>query len=191
MQGFRQQAQPTTKDKFRSFEAELKNLQMATRMTQMMLQQLLQSSKNMGEDLSKLFQIVNELQYKSIAIQRAANLDNDQLAATANELRLKDFQEASDKQDQAEGFEAIDAVEEDSTVILTSTTKTTPDAGIFRSRIKLSDSGVPDLINGLTGKPVGTKVSVKLNNTEHEVELLGIRRPKRQPTEQPELKTVQ
>jgi wyosine [tRNA(Phe)-imidazoG37] synthetase (radical SAM superfamily) len=180
MQGFRQQAQPTTKDKFRSMDTELKNLQMATRMTQMMLQQLLQSNKNMGEDLSKLFQIVNELQYKTIAIQKTAGLNQDALAAEANNLRLKDFQEASDKQDAAEGFEVIDTVEDDSVVILTSTTSTTPDAGIFRSRIKLSDAGVPDLINGLRGKQVGTKVAVKLNGTDHEVELLGIRRPKRQ-----------
>lgn len=48
---------------------------------------------------------------------------------------------------------------------------------IFRSRLKLSECGVPDLIQGLMGKTIGTKVAVKLNGIDHVVELLAIRKP--------------
>lgn len=189
--GFRQQPQASAKDKFRSVDVELKNLQMASRITQMMCQRLMESNKNMGEDLAKSFQIINELQYKVLAMQSVAQLDETKVNSLISELRLKDFNEASDKQDIADGFTVIDSVEEDSTVILTSTTPGT-DAGIFRSRIKLSESGVEDLIKGFAGKGVGTQVTAKLNGLEHTVELLGIRRPKAQPVEATEtLKVVE
>ena len=70
-------------------------------------------------------------------------------------------------------------VEADSTVVITSTAKDAEgnDRGIFRSRLKLSESGVPALITALTGKPAGTKVTVSLNGIDHEVELLAIRNP--------------
>lgn len=179
--GFRQQPQPSTKDKFRSVDVELKNLQMSARITQMMCQRLMENTKGIGSDVAKLFQLVSELQYKFLAVQKASGLDVAQLNKIAEELRLKDFVEASDKQDAEEGFTVADTVEDDSTVILTSSTGTEPDQGIFRSRIKLAEAGVPELVEGLKGQTVGTKVKAKLNGVEHEVELLGIRRPKREP----------
>lgn len=175
--GLRQRPQPSTKDKFRELDVELKNTQMASRFTQMMVQQMIQNSKSMGEDIGRLFQLCNELQYKFLALQEVTGASVDQLAEVAARLRLKDFEEASSKEDQVKGFTVIDAVEDDSTVILTSTTKETPDQGIFRSRVRLSETGSPELIQGLTGKGVGTKVVAKLNGVEHEVELLGIRKP--------------
>ncbi len=174
--GFKQMPQLSTKDKFRHFETELKNQQMASRISQMMVQQLIQNSKSMGEDVSKLFQLANELQYKFLALQEVLGVDTAALNAVTARLRLKDFEEASAKEDLEKGFTAIDTVEEDSTVILTSTTGAA-DQGIFRSRVKLTDTGSPELIQGLMGKAVGTKCTVKLNNVDHEVELLGVRKP--------------
>jgi hypothetical protein len=174
---FRQQPQPSTKDKFKTMDVELKNMQMAGRITQMMCQRLMENNQGMQGDMSRLFQLVSELQYKYLALQKVSGVDVDKLAAVAEELRLKDFEEASDKQDKAEGFVVADVVEANSTVILTSTTQQNPDQGIFRSRIKLAEAGVEELVNGLLGKSVGTKVKAKLNGVEHEVELLGIRKP--------------
>ncbi len=176
--GMRQKPQGSAKDKFRAVDAELKNSQMAARITQMMVQQLVQNNRNMSEDVSKLFQQFTELQYKFLGLQKHLAIDVEQLGKVTNELRLADFHEASDKEDLKEGFTTIDAVEDDSTVILTSTTGAGQDAGIFRSRVKLTDTGSPELIQALAGKPVGTKASVKLNGVDHEVELLGVRRPK-------------
>lgn len=175
--GFRQAPQLSAKDKFNGVDVELKNVQMASQVTQMMCRRLMENTKGMGEDLARLFQLVSETQYKLLAVQQVAGLDPASLAATANDLRLKDFVEASDKQDAQDGFTTIDAVEEDSTVILTSTAGESLDQGIFRSRIKLADSGASELIQGLVGQAVGAKVKAQLNGIEHEVELLGIRRP--------------
>lgn len=175
--GFKQQPQLSTKDKFRHFETELKNSQMASRISQMMVQQLIQNGKSMGEDVSKLFQLASELQYKFLALQEVMGVDVAALNAVTTRLRLKDFEEASTKEDLEKGFTAIDTVEDSSTVILTSTTAGGADQGIFRSRVKLTDTGSPELIQGLMGKTVGTKCTVKLNNVDHEVELLGVRRP--------------
>jgi hypothetical protein len=120
--------------------------------------------------------LISELQYKVLAIQSVGAFEVEKLSAQANELRLKDFNEASDNADKADGFTIGTEVNADSTVILTSTTDGT-DQGIFRSRIKLSDCGVKDLIDAFMGREVGAKAVVMLNNVEHVVELLGIRQP--------------
>lgn len=158
-----------------SMDKELKNVQMSVRVSQMMLQQLLQSMQTMQKDLGKAFGTINELQYKMLAFQSVANVDLVAMEAKANEFRLKDFNEASDAEDVASNFTVGDVVQEDSTVILTSTAA--DGTGLFRSRIKLAESGVPALVEGLTGKTVGTKVKCVLNGVEHEVELLGVRNP--------------
>lgn len=183
--GFKQQPQLSTKDKFRHYDTELKNIQMASRITQMMVQQMIQNNKSMGEDISRLFQLFNELQYKFLALQEVTGTDMTKLSDAAARLRLKDFEEASDKEDTDKGFTVVDTVEENSTVILTSTTKETPDQGIFRSRVSLTETGSPELIQGLMGKTVGTKVAVKLNGVDHEVELLGVRQPAPEPEQAP------
>lgn len=173
---FRVPQQPSTKDKFKQLHTEVQNLTMASRISQMMVQRLLQNDQNIGNDISKLFQLVTELQYKVLALQQYSSIDAVKLAEISNELRLRDFTEASDKEDQALHFSVVDTVEDDSTIIITSRTEV-EDQGIFRSRIKLADTGSPELIQGLLGKTVGTKLTVKLNGVDHEIELLGIRRP--------------
>lgn len=176
--GFRQQAQPSKKDMFKQLQTEVANLQMAGRISQMMTQQLLQNTKNIGEDLGRAMSLISELQYKLLAVQKVSNLDITALGAVADDLRLKDFEEASSKEDASQNFTNADVVGAESTVILTSTTEN--GQGIFRSRIKLAECGVPDLIKGLDGKSVGEKVEVALNGVQHTVELLGIRDPQPQ-----------
>lgn len=176
MKGFRQQPQDSRKERLRSLETELKNMQMAMRISQMMLQQSMQNMQGMKQDLGAAMGLINELQYKILGVQRLTGLDSAQLAAIADELRLKDFNEASDKEDAEQGFTVGTVVNQDSTVILTSKTEGS-DKGIFRSKIKLSECGVPDLIKAFEGREVGAKALVQLNGAEHEVELLAIRQP--------------
>jgi hypothetical protein len=176
MSGFRQQPQDSRKERLRNIEAELKNMAMAARVSQMMTQQMMQNMQNMSQDLGRALGLINELQYKLLAIQKVSGLDVSALGAVSDELRLKDFQEASDKEDAEQNFTVGTAVNQDSTVILTSTTENL-DKGIFRSKIKLAECGVPDLIKGLMDREVGAKVIVQLNGAEHTVELLGIRQP--------------
>lgn len=155
---------------------QAENVSMAGRVTQMMVQQLLQQVQTLGKDLGKAFGTINEMQYKVLAMQQIGNFDMAAMATKADELRLKDFIEASDAEDLAGQFTHGDVVQPDSTVIITSSTAGT-DAGIFRSRIRLADCGVPALIQGLLGQGPGAKVACQLNGAEHVIELLAIRNP--------------
>lgn len=176
MKGFSQPAESSKKKQLRELKTELANIQMAGRISQMMIQQMMNNNKTMAEDLGRALGLINELQYKLLAIQRVSNLNVDNLSMVADELRIKDFNEASDTEDQRDGFTVATSVSPDSTIILTSETES--GKGIFRSRIKLSDCGVPSLITELAGKSVGDKVVVKLNEQDHTVELLGVRNPR-------------
>jgi hypothetical protein len=176
MKGFRSQPQSSRKEKMREVDVELKNLSMSVRISQMMTQQIMQNLKPMHEDLARVTGLIQELQYKVLAAQKVSGLDVEQLNAVANEMRLSDFNDASDKEDQTAGFTVGDVVNEQSTVVLTSTTEA-KDRGIFRSRLKLAECGVPDLIKAFMGREVGAKAVLQLNEIEHVVELLAIRQP--------------
>lgn len=177
--GFRVPPAPSKNEQMRNIDTELKNLQMAGRVSQMMIQQLLTNIKSMGDDLGYALNQLSELQYKQSALEKLLNTDPTALANIANEQRLVDFDKASAQQDTKDNLIAAEAVSADSTITLRSDAKdeTGQDRGIFRSRIKLSESGSPDLIAQLTGKTVGAKVQVKLNGVDHTVELLSIRTP--------------
>jgi hypothetical protein len=186
--GAKLEPQPNNSQRIRELDTELKNVQMAGRLTQMMLQQMLTNFQNLSKDLGKAFGVVNELQYKILAMQSLYSEDEmTSISQKAEALRLKDFEEASAAEDTEGNFTFGDKVQENSTVIITSTTQ--DGAGLFRSRIKLAESGVPALIQGLMGQGVGTKVKCQLNGADHEVELLGIRNPP--PTEKVEQATAE
>jgi hypothetical protein len=180
MKGFRTAPQANRKEKLRELETRLTNLEMASRISQMMTQQIMQNLKPMHEDIGRALGIISELQYKILAYQKVSGLDVTKLNEVANGLRLTDFCEASDKEDAERGFTNGTIVDESSTIILTSITEE-KDRGIFRSRIKLSECGVPDLIKAFMGREVGAKALVQLNGVQHEVELLAIRQPAPEP----------
>jgi len=173
--GVKQEPKLNKTELLATMDKELKNMQMAGRVTQMMVQQLMQNLQNVTQDLGKAFGTINEMQYKVLAMQSVGNFDLVAMEAKANEMRLNDFVEASDAEDKAGNFTIAEKVQDDSTVIITSTAADS--AGIFRSRVKLSECGVPALTQGLAGQGVGTKVNCKLNGVDHVVELLAIRNP--------------
>lgn len=174
--GVRLDPQPTKAEQLVALDKELKNMQMAGRVTQMMIQQLMQNMQSLGKDMGRAFGIINELQYKILAMQSVGNFDMMAMTIKAEELRLNDFIEASDAEDKAGNFSIGEKVQDDSTVVITSTAPG-ENAGIFRSRIKLAECGNPALIKGLAGQVVGAKVNCKLNDEDHVVELLAIRNP--------------
>jgi hypothetical protein len=176
MNGYRQKAASPRKERLKALETRLANLEMASRISQLMTQQLVQNMKNVQEDLGRALGLLNETQYKVLAIQELSGLDVAQLNELANVSRLKHFNEASASADAEGAFTVGEKVDANSTVILTSKTAEV-DRGIFRSRIELAKCGVPDLISAFMGKEVGVKAVVKLNGLDHEVELLGIRNP--------------
>lgn len=177
--GFRVPAQNSKKEAMSDMKTELANLQMAGRISQMLVQQLMQSVKSMSDDLGSTLNQLYELQYKYNALVKHMNVDVNALNELANKQRLVDFEDAATKQDAKDNLVVADVVEADSTVVITSTAQDDKgvDCGLFRSRLKLSESGVPDLMKSLEGKKVGDKVVTKLNGVDHTIELLAIRNP--------------
>lgn len=171
--GFRQSASGGKKEVIRNMQAEMKNMQMAMRINQMMTQQIIQQFQNIGSDIDNVMRVSNDLQYRTLAMLELLGVDTDKLEEVADKLKLKDYNAASDKEDAAKGYTAGDVVGENSVVVITS--EADGNAGIFRSKFKLSESGAPVMQQALLGKKVGDKVKVTLNNLEHEVELLAIR----------------
>ena len=174
--GFRQKALPSKKELVKQTDTNLKNLQMAVRIMQMSLQQLAGSYQNITNDMSRLMSVVNNLQYRAQAAQALSGLDEAALVAGADALKLKDYTDASDKEDAEKGLTPLDVVAEDSVCIITSTCDAdNKDKGIFRSKFHLDTCGVPELQQKLLGCKVGDRIEATLNGTLHNVELLGIR----------------
>lgn len=171
--GFRQQALPNKKEQMRSLQVELQNLSMAMRISQMMMQKLATDMERLDKDMAKAMGLLSDLQYRTLATVEVANINKDALDTRADELKLVDFNAASDKDDLAKGFLVGDVVEAGSTVVITS--EAPNDQGIFRSKFKVSETGRPDLEKELVGKRVGDKFNFKLNDIEHVIEVLAIR----------------
>jgi hypothetical protein len=157
-------------------ERQVANLEMALKISQNVTQQLLQQFLPMRNELQSNVGIVNDFQYRVIAMQKLLNVDSKELTKASDELKLKDWQESSDSADAKDSMKSKEEVSSKTdTVIITSTTPDeSEDKGIFRSRVRLEELN-PDFQNGLLNKRVGDKVELTLNNTRHVVELLGVR----------------
>jgi hypothetical protein len=169
----RQQAAPSKKDQMRQLTAELKNLQMATRITQMLIQQMGQTVQRLDQDVGRAMGLLNDLQYRTLSMLELGSTPTAAVNAKADELKLKDYNEASDAEDLAKGNTPADVVASDSIVVVTSTAPN--EKGIFRSKFKVSECGLPALSNALEGKKVGDKFQINLNGLDHEMEVLAIR----------------
>ena len=97
MKGFKMQPQPSKKDQLKTLETELKNSQVAARMSQLLIQQLMSNLKSMAEDLNTVTSQLFELQYKHAALTTLAGVGESNVASHANKLRLKDFDDAAKK----------------------------------------------------------------------------------------------
>jgi hypothetical protein len=171
---------PTKKpiDRVENLEKTVEQLSMSVRVSQMLLKQVLEQLQKHSDGLRSTTGMINDFQYRVLAMQNTLNLDKVKLAAAADELKLADWQSASDRDDIAAGLQSLQKVESATDyVVLTSTTPgVAEDRGIFRSKIQLAESGNKDLIDALVGKSVGEQVTVKLNGDDHLITLLGVRR---------------
>jgi len=154
-------------------ESGLKQLQMATRVSQMLIQQMGQSVQSMSKDMNELTARQRELQYKVLAIQELTGVNADTVTERAEALQVKDFEEASAKEDAAAGATDADTVTEDSVVVLTS--KVAVGGGILRTRLNVAEVGFPQLKQDLLGKKVGDTFTADVNGTTHSITLLGIK----------------
>jgi hypothetical protein len=155
-------------------ESGVKQLQMATRVSQMLIQQMGQSVTSMSKDMNELTARQRDLQYRVLAMQELLNLNTDDVTAKAEVLQVKDFEEAASKEDAASGAYDVDEVAEECVVTLTS--KVGAGGGILRTRLNVSEIGFPQLKQDLLTKKVGDTFDADVNGAKHSITLLGIKK---------------
>lgn len=178
VKGKKLSAQQSSKDKFRELEASLENIQMASRISQMMIKQILEQLQTIRRDTDNTMGVVNDLQYRTLAILELGNLDKKKLNDLAQEYKLNDYSRASDQEDAIKGYELDNdgVVTENSVVIITSSTNGDEDKGIFRSKFKMSDCQLESLRQKLLGSQVGSSFEETISNDLHKITVLGIRK---------------
>jgi hypothetical protein len=164
----------TKGQRFQETESGVKQLQMATRVSQMLIQQMGNSVTSMGKDVNELTARQRDLQYRVLAIQELLNLNADEVTAKAETLQVRDFEEAAAKEDAVTGAYDVDSVTEDSIVVLTS--KVEAGGGILRTRLNVAEIGFPQLKQDLLTKKVGDTFDADVNGTKHSITLLGIKK---------------
>jgi hypothetical protein len=166
----------TKGERFEALEKRVQNMEMASRITQMLVQQIGNSVSPMARDVGELAGRQREIQYRLLAIQELLGLNIDQINARSEELQVKDFEETSAKEDVEKGLNSADVVTEDSIVIFTSKTPDEEvDRGILRSKLLVKEIGFPALREDLIGKKVGDTLLTDVNGVKHSITILGVR----------------
>lgn len=173
----KKRSKPTV-NRIAELEREVANLTMAVRVSQALLKQFMEQIRPMQEDLTRFYAALNDNQYKTSALlDSVPGVSREQIATLADKLKLADWQESSDKDDQARGLVPADTVssDEDIVIIASTTPDEAEDKGIFRSKSLLKDIANQDIVSGLLNKSVGATVETTINGSRHVVELLGVR----------------
>jgi hypothetical protein len=163
----------TAGERQQSVEKRTEQLEFAIRMSQMLLQQIGNSVQGMQRDISELASMQRDLQYRTVALQSLSGSSLDEVNALAEQLQIKDFNEASDKEDEELDYSAADVISENSIIVITS--KADQGRDILRSKLVLSEIAFPKLREDLLGKKANDVIEADLNGTHHTVTVLSIR----------------
>ena len=173
--GFRNGKKPNKNQRLDEMETMLQNIQMATRVAQMGMQQMGTSLQTMEKDIGGAMGVLNDLQYRTLAMLQLMDIDKDKLEDIAEGMKLKDFTDASDKEDAEKNYTIIDTVDKESIVIIASECEEKPELAIFRSKFKLDESGNKTAMESFVGKKVGDKFDFDINGNKHIIEIIGAR----------------
>jgi len=166
------------KEGIEALKRQVENLNMAIKINQMLMKQVMENLVPMQGDLKSMTGMFNDFQYRFLATQKLLSVKPEEMAKIADALKLEDWERASLKDDQDQGFVAADTVESatDVVIITSKTPAETEDKGIFRSKTVLAETVNQTLIDGFLNKRVGEVAEVELNGVKHVVTLLGVRR---------------
>lgn len=180
LKGQRQGKAKSGKDKMRDLDVAIQNVEMASRISQMMLKQVLEQFQNLRRDMDNTMGIINDIQYRTIAMLEVGNIDKAALEAKAEELKLADYNRASDQEDSSKGYllDNEGVIDEKSIVIITSTTNGDNDKGIFRSKFAMEECKTESLRAKLIGAKVGDVINEEINGDTHTISILGLRKVK-------------
>ncbi len=164
----------TKGERWADLEKTVQQGQMATRINQMLVQQIGNSVSTMARDFGELSGRQRDAQYRLLAIQELLGLKLEDINRRSEELQIRDFEEASAKEDAAQECTPTDVVAEDSVVTVTS--KTEAGGGILRSRLAVAEIGLPGLKQDLLGKKVGDVVTAEVNGAKHSITILDVKK---------------
>lgn len=179
MKGAKLSKQDSIKTKVKELEVALQNTQMALQVSQMMIKHLTDQFRATQNDLSSTMGMLNDFQYRTLAMLEIGNFDKDAIEQKAEQIKLTDFNKASDKDDELKGYIADEAgvINEDSVVTITShTPDLAEDQGIFRSKFHMSECLSPAVREKLLGLKLNDTVSVDLNGASHSITVISIKK---------------
>jgi hypothetical protein len=129
----------------------------------------------MVADINRAVNMSTDLQYQIAAITSLLGVDLAKVDQIVEEMKIKDFNIAVERENKQKGLVSVDVVDKESIVILTSTTPDeTYNAGIFRTRFKIGESGNEQLEEALIGKKVGDVFEMNFNNSVHMFTILDV-----------------
>jgi hypothetical protein len=149
---------------------------MAVRLTQMMVKQLLDQIQNIRLDTDNTMGMLNDFQYRTLAMLELSGISKKDIDKRADELKLADYNKASFAEDLAKGYvdDSNGVVGEDSVVTITSSTNGDEDRGIFRSKFPMSECLTPSIKEKLMGLKVGDSFEEQIKNDLHKITLVSL-----------------
>jgi hypothetical protein len=179
MKGVKLNKQDSVKTKIKELEVALQNTQMALQVSQTMIKHILDQFKVTQGDLSSTMGMLNDFQYRTLAMLEVGNFDRNAIDKKAEQLKLVDFDNASAKEDTIKGY-VIDnegLVTENSVITITShTPELAEDQGIFRSKFPMSECLNPVLRQKLLGLRINDTVEADFNGAKHNITVLSIKK---------------
>jgi hypothetical protein len=179
MKGVKLNKQDSVKSKIRELEVALQNTQMALQVSQMMVKHLTEQFKATQNDLSSTMGMLNDFQYRTLAMLEVGNFDRDSIEKKAELLKLADFNNASIKEDEIKGYteDSAGVVTENSVITITShTPDLAEDQGIFRSKFPMSECINPNLRQKLLGLKLNETIEADFNGAKHNITVLSIKK---------------
>ena len=179
MKGMKLNKQASAKDRIKELEVALQNTQMALQVSQMMIKHMTDQFKAVQNDLTNTMGMLNDFQYRTLAMLDVGNFDRDDVERKAEALKLVDFDNASLKEDDQKGY-VIDTdgiVNENSVITITShTPDLAEDQGIFRSKFPMSECLTPSLREKILGLKLNESTAVEIGGVKHNITVLSIKK---------------
>jgi uncharacterized coiled-coil protein SlyX len=179
MKGMKLNKQASPKDRIKELEVALQNTQMALQVSQMMMKHITDQFKAVQTDLTNTMGMLNDFQYRTLAMLEVGKFNRDDIEQKAEELKLKDFDNASAKEDASNGYvdDLNGVVNENSIITITSNTPDlAEDQGIFRSKFPMSECFTPALREKLLGLKLNDSVDTDVAGVRHKITILSIKK---------------
>ena len=167
---------PNQLERITALEKNAETLSMGVRVSQMLVQQMMQRVSQLEERLAFVVSSNNDLQYRLLALQKTTNVDINLLQAEADRIKLEEWNKASEEDTKQRNLTPVQEVlDENTVVVISSTTPSLPeDKGIFRSKVSVAEIGSNEATEKFKGKKPGDKFELTLAGNTHLVELLEV-----------------